>query len=1295
MGAALALGPAPLQGMYRSSDASPFHALHGTRDSSATVNDSGGSSLLVLPAEAGGDEQATEIALVSYERTETTRDQDAERTQDSGSSVAGDELMHVDVEADSKASSQDCESLDEGSGTGGSADGSADSSGEGSSSSSSEDSAESSRGSSRKGSGVLFAERALFETGFGSLARISNAQRLRPLVAALQGHGGETQLVALQELAEQLSMGTEETLAGLDVGELARELVRVLDGSSANAMLLACRCLANVLEALPLAGAAVVRCGAVEALCARLLDIEYIDVAEQALATLAKLSGDFGAHVCRAGGLRASLMFLDFFATTTQRTALTCAANCARAIGADQFAQAADVVPVLERALLGADPRSAELSCSALLHVVCAVRTAPGHVEQLVSPELLQRIVAAVRSNGAAPQNHSCVLLLRVLAAVATASRTRAAQLLRMQALPVLADILSSACAGLDKAPGGATRLHASAQREPERPWEALRLIVVLLPRLPTTPEQCALVEDLLHASSLGTVSSNEAIALPESHSGDGELLLRLQAVYASSDVLEQLQHTLVPLMMRVFVATINESTRYCALLVILKASFFLDAGRLREALDGTNLAQFVAGALSQLEAPQLSAVLLLIVRVVLEKLPDYCTLHFAREGVFAGLARLARAAEEMPAASGADDATDNAPGTAHIASGFKLIARHISASAHHGAIAETQRLLLATEAASAARGCKAEPLVRFVALQARALLQNRHNASELELPESECGAMGPLRLVAERLGEPSCTDESVRLCIDALSEHLVSPESATCHELMQSGVVHAVVQALTRAHSSNSNSSGHNLAIDVVQRLLCCHAPARPHSPTTSALGVLLSRLQDALGVAEQLRVQEAFQPAAEASRSPARMLSRQLRFAVCPASAGAAARIAAANPSARSFDDEYSSNTMELVRRSFQPVRLGVHAVATFGVLEAYLRPRIALLVRSARERRRRRRRAQPPAASTSASGLVSTPPVTSPPRQAQLESMAADPSSADSPNSSKHSRTKRELDHLRMLQAIARASGIDLRAAGLLEDLAPGNSASASDCDEDGASESSSAADPAACSNAQIADTSASQASDADDHERLASHDAVPDDQDEWRLAFLLRVGANEKVVYSADNIFRAVYDLCQRDAELKSTNPWAQSFELQFVVDSGPRRPPAREMLSDNHLPSEPCSTDSCKRLEASIGEQAAEIVRLLRLLYDLLPQAALSARAHTHYFLEDFSSLFVNRQIAAKTARQLDDPLMVVCSALPDWCRDLIAAAPFLVPFELRVAFMQATCFGYSRNINRWQAIARR
>lgn len=64
--------------------------------------------------------------------------------------------------------------------------------------------------------------------------------------------------------------------------------------------------------------------------------------------------------------------------------------------------------------------------------------------------------------------------------------------------------------------------------------------------------------------------------------------------------------------------------------------------------------------------------------------------------------------------------------------------------------------------------------------------------------------------------------------------------------------------------------------------------------------------------------------------------------------------------------------------------------------------------------------------------------------------------------------------------------------------------------------------------------------------------------------------------------------------------------------------------------------------------------------------------------------------FVNPNLTAKLNRQLEDPLVVVSSILPQWTIDIVRLYPFLFPFETRYLFVQSTSFGYSRCMSRWQ-----
>jgi E3 ubiquitin-protein ligase TRIP12 len=133
----------------------------------------------------------------------------------------------------------------------------------------------------RGSSGMSSALRAL------AGAYSSQQGKLRTLLEQLRSKDPSLQLIALQDLSELLLMATEDTLAGsFRADEYVKELVALLsDPSDDNPemMLLACRCLANLMEALPQATANVVYGNAVPVLCSKLIEISFIDLAEQCL----------------------------------------------------------------------------------------------------------------------------------------------------------------------------------------------------------------------------------------------------------------------------------------------------------------------------------------------------------------------------------------------------------------------------------------------------------------------------------------------------------------------------------------------------------------------------------------------------------------------------------------------------------------------------------------------------------------------------------------------------------------------------------------------------------------------------------------------------------------------------------------------------------------------------------------------------------------------------------------------------------------------------------------------------
>ena len=107
--------------------------------------------------------------------------------------------------------------------------------------------------------------------------------RLKKILSGLRADGEDgKQVEALTQLCELLSIGTEDSLSTFSVDSFVPVLVGLLNHeSNPDIMLLAARAITHLVDVLPSSCAAVVHYGAVNCFCARLLTIEYMDLAEQ------------------------------------------------------------------------------------------------------------------------------------------------------------------------------------------------------------------------------------------------------------------------------------------------------------------------------------------------------------------------------------------------------------------------------------------------------------------------------------------------------------------------------------------------------------------------------------------------------------------------------------------------------------------------------------------------------------------------------------------------------------------------------------------------------------------------------------------------------------------------------------------------------------------------------------------------------------------------------------------------------------------------------------------------------
>ncbi|GAA5841950.1 hypothetical protein JCM9279_003167 [Rhodotorula babjevae] len=392
------------------------------------------------------------------------------------------------------------------------------------------------------GGGALSAFRALQ----GMMSGMST--RLKGLLTSLKATDGDgtAKLLALQELAELLSISTEDTLAGyFQIEAFSKELVAIVRGDSngmgkgagggggggdsamtveeaiafgldpaevgagagaggsddndEQMMLLACRCLANLMEALPGSAHSVVYAGAVPVLCDKLKDIQYIDLAEQTMSTLEKISEEVPHAIVREGGLSALLTFLDFFSFHVQRTAVTAAANCCRSLSLDSFERVVEVMPIFKNVLGYSDQRVVEQGCLAVVRIVDSYRHYPDKLEQLLTADLLKAVRALLNPDSTTVGVSTYTQSLKMLTTAARASPAVSITLVELDIAQTLYHLLTGVAAPEWKSDDAGEQVLARettakddmlvmqnlVQRPKEQIAEALSCAAELLPALP------------------------------------------------------------------------------------------------------------------------------------------------------------------------------------------------------------------------------------------------------------------------------------------------------------------------------------------------------------------------------------------------------------------------------------------------------------------------------------------------------------------------------------------------------------------------------------------------------------------------------------------------------------------------------------------------------------------------------------------------------------------------------------------------------------------------------------------
>ncbi|KAH9000071.1 hypothetical protein EDB92DRAFT_2051252 [Lactarius akahatsu] len=1193
-----------------------------------------------------------------------------------------------------------------------------------------------------------------------------------------------TRVVTLQELSELLSISTEDTLAGsFQVDAFVRELVKILGGTgnaaddddgddddesheqdedaqlaaalalsgggqyqgddNLEAQVLAARCLANLMEALPGVAHTVVYHGAIPVLCSKLIEISYIDLAEQTLSTLEKISEEFPSSIVRENGLAALLNYLDFFSIAVQRTALQAASNCCRNVPPEHFQMIRSVWPIIRNCLGYSDQRLVEFACLCVIRVIDSYyRSSPENLEILVDAELITAVNVLLLPAGGSPliAANTFTQLLRALATSARASPNITIVLLEAGIVDTLYQILTGVLPSSQSeseeqgdAPSGQglgggladmTVMQNLAHRPKDQVEEALSLIAELLPPLPKdgvydhkaytekslarmikakAKADRAAARQAQHAqlyafAGVSTPSSSSATATPAPASGTATPIPAdspheadeppISTKESPPDRTEMLRGK--PEVVGRFMELI------VPILVDVYAASVITTVRIKT-LTG------LLKAISYLEAEEIKRVLTSVPvasfssSILSSK--DHPTLVIGALQLVELL--LSKIPEEYRPAFRRE-------GVFHE---VELLADRTLISSKKKSNNNDKEKDKDLSDASSAPDLPPPPIPVPPAVAAG--IPGFKKLSSLSLDPEDAvtlrarvirfryltgresndadNVFATLRRLVERISDSSASEKEVGNALKELATLFTSAHtSVSSFELLQSGVIDGLLQFATDKSRSISIARRQELLLDafIVRK-------SKVLAGSQTPFAIFVKKLQESLTRMEAFDVVTVTQGMDDSKRSSSpSLLARQLRL-----------RLVAAEGSD--------------IPKNFNNIVVSIHAIATFQALHDYLRPRVSGLMFSGSrlsgmlaalagvtsgglsatkppdqpeastsagpsatvERRRSQRLSAKSAAA--ASEAVPEPPAVeagpSNPPPASLGSSAEPPTSAAGEDSFGDNA-----------EFTADFTDDDVEAEVFDDEIDPDNvsaekTVTLSVADDGSKVEAQTPEGTRVGTPSAVPGSSKGSASRGWPSGKGSYASALKAKQTDWHLEFSM----DDHPLPLDLTIYGAIHqhELRKKKAGPGSALPphllWQGVYTIKFKKVPGP--------AGGSSETSEPVARSRSPTPSlSSLPEDAphAKILRLLRVLHKLNVVEA-ERQYHPNRSLPE--SAFVNNKLSAKLTRQLEEPMIVASQCLPDWALDLPQHFPFLFPFATRYNFLQSTSFGYARLILKWQS----
>lgn len=421
------------------------------------------------------------------------------------------------------------------------------------------------------------------------------------------------------ELSENLLMVNQIIIERIfPMDKLLTALINILDSNKLKdemeLQLQCCRCVYNIFEVHPESISHAVDRDIIMCLQGKLMEINYIDLAEQVLETLELLSRICGRDILQNGNLAAYIQYFDFFTIHAQRKSIAIVANACAHVHKSDFETIESLFVALKPIFLNCTDQTINDRILSILYGTCGGLKDKTMLESIFTFDITQHLIELISSTDTASDGR--LKCLDILAFIVGASSEISSTIIQSSDL---ASMLKQCLYQYSK--NSNASIHETIMFVPKNLLNSISRFIALL--FPAEDEQIL------------TISKDDTESVSE------EILNILKNDEKVSDLLTKL----IPLLSEIFVNTVDFNTRRNVLIGLTRIcnrmnnTVATNSATYLVKLLGSSLAQCKSALERESNNPFQLGVLLIgllqLVKVLEKKFAPVFASPFQREGIY------------------------------------------------------------------------------------------------------------------------------------------------------------------------------------------------------------------------------------------------------------------------------------------------------------------------------------------------------------------------------------------------------------------------------------------------------------------------------------------------------------------------------------------------------------------------------------------------------------------------------------------------------------------------------------